>query len=73
MQQTTIRTKQDQRWTHGMALERKLGLPNSLLLSDTAIRKSVVERLLSATRLESSTLNQLARILTVTVQDWGRK
>ena len=72
MQQTTIRTNQHQRWTHGKALERPLGLPHGLPLSDAATHKSVVERLLSATHLENSTLNRLARILTVTVQDWTR-
>ena len=56
-----------------MALERQLGLPRGTLLSTVTHGESVIERLLSATMLERATLQQLARILTVTARDWAKK
>jgi|KBSMisStaDraftv2_1062788.scaffolds.fasta_scaffold3352797_1 hypothetical protein len=73
MQQTEIHPDHPAHWTHGMALERRLGLPRGMLLVGPRDGDSVINRVLSAAHLDSATLDQLASILTVTVRDWLRK
>ena len=73
MQQNAIHDDHPSRWTHGMALERRFGLPRGMLLADATHGECVVSRVLSAAHLDGATLDQLASILTVTVRDWLRK
>lgn len=73
MQTATTHGTRSSHWTHGMALERQLGLSRGMLLSNAPDGASVLGRILGATHLDGATLKQFARILAVTVRDWTQK
>ena len=56
-----------------MALERVHGLPRGMLVLDSPDAKTIVDRVIAATRLDGNTLGYLRRMLMITAQDWVRR
>jgi hypothetical protein len=73
MPHAAYETNKHARWTHGMALERQLGLPHGMLVSRASDVGTMIERALVGARLDRATRAFLADILTVTVRDWMRR
>ena len=73
MQINTCRANERSRWTHGMALERRFGLPRGMLIAQAPNPKTLVDRVLATTHLDGDTLGNLTRILATSVQHWTQR
>ena len=72
MQQATFHAMKKPRWTHGMGIERRMGLPRGMLLSQAPDAGTLVDRVLARCQLDGRALRYLAGMLTITVRDWMR-
>ena len=72
MQQATYRAITNTQWTNGMGIERRMGLPRGVLLSQAPDADTLVDRVLAMSRLNGRALPYLTGMLTITVKDWMR-